>query len=59
MWDLTTKDVKVDHRGGPHRSGGAQRGAGRLDYNAIAAAEYRRALRKVLTARSETRLRMS
>jgi len=58
MSDLTAKDTKTDWRGGPRTSHRGHRGTGRTDYNAMAAVEYRRALRAVLAARAETRLRV-
>ncbi|HJW76810.1 MAG TPA: hypothetical protein VJ787_14285 [Thermoleophilia bacterium] len=58
MWNLTTKGARVDRRGGSRRGHQSQRSVGRHDYTTVAATEYRRALRAVLTARSETRLRM-
>jgi hypothetical protein len=58
MSDLMTKDTKTDWRGGPRTSRRGPRETGRTDYNALAAVEYRRALRAVLAARGETRLRV-
>lgn len=58
MSDLTTRDTKTDWRGGPRTSLQGRRGARCTDYEALAAVEYRRALRAALAARAETRLRM-
>ncbi len=58
MFNLTTMDTKTDWRGGPRTSRRGRRGARRIDYNALAAVEYRRALRSALAAHAETRLRV-
>jgi hypothetical protein len=58
MSELITKDTRTDWRGGPRTSPQGRWGGRRTDYNALAAIEYRRALRGVLAARAEARLRM-